>query len=400
MQRLATCAVLLAACAAAPAPERVAQPSGGGAPAAPRAAQEPAQDLTELLAAARLEHGLPAVAAMVLDGRGVLAQGAVGLRRADRDVPVTVDDRWHLGSCSKAMTATLAALLVARGDLAWSTTVGEVFGDVDLDPGWAPVTLADLLTHTSGAPAQLDQDGLWGRLWSWEGTPQAARRELLATLLAHPPEAPPGERFLYSNGGYTLAGAMLETVAGVPFEELFARDLCAPLGMASAGFGAPGTPGEVLQPFGHVLRDGALAPVELGRGDDNPPAISPAGRAHAALRDWGRFAALHLAGARGEPLAPPFGALPFATLHRPRLASYAMGWVVSAPDWCRGPLLWHNGSNTMWYCEVGLFPEEDLAVLVATNTAHGTAREASAGILRALHDRFAERSPKGQGETR
>lgn len=389
MQRLIPCILLLAACAAGPSRAPAPTPSDKGAVSA---APAPAEPISDLLEAARSEHGLPAVAALVLGQDGVLAEGAVGLRRADRDVPVTVEDLWHLGSCTKAMTATLAALLVARGELAWSTTVAEVFPDLAVDPGWAAVTLEQLITHTSGAPAQLDQDGLWGRLWTFDGTPQEARRVLLAGVLAHPPEAPPGTRFLYSNAGFSIAGAMLEAVAGTPFEELMARELFAPLGMTGAGFGAPGAPGEVLQPFGHVLRAGALTPVELGPGDDNPPAISPAGRAHASLRDWGRFAALHLAGARGEAVEAPFEGVSFATLHRPHLESYAMGWVVSAPGWCRGPLLWHNGSNTMWYCEVGLFPDEGLAVLVATNTAHGSTREASAGILRALHDRFTHRS--------
>ena len=66
-----------------------------------------------------------------------------------------------------------------------------------------------------------------------------------------------------------------------------------------------------------------------------------------------------------------------------------MGWMVLEPAWCDGPVLWHNGSNTMWYCEIAILPKEDLAVLVATNTAHGSTRDAVAAIARALHSRFA-----------
>jgi CubicO group peptidase (beta-lactamase class C family) len=305
---------------------------------------------------------------------------------------VTLDDPWHLGSCTKSMTATLAAVLVAREELAWSTTVGEAFPGVPLDPAWAPATLEQLLSNSSGAPAGLEQDNLWGRLWEQVGTPSEQRMTLVEGVLAHPPVSAPGTRYLYSNAGFSIAGAMLERAAGVPYEELIARELFAPLGMASAGFGAPGSPGAGDAPCGHVQRDGALASVPVGPGDDNPPAIAPAGRVHASLRDWGRYAALHLRGERGAPLPAPFDAVPFAELHRPRLDGYAMGWVASAPDWCRGPLLWHNGSNTMWYCEVALFPEEDLAILVATNTAHGTAREAVGSVLRDLHARWARPS--------
>jgi CubicO group peptidase (beta-lactamase class C family) len=285
------------------------------------------------------------------------------------------------------MTATLAAVLVARDEVSWDTTVGAVFGDVEMDPAWREVTLAMLLTNSAGAPDDLSPGGLWNRLWMRAGSPVEKRRVLVAGVLGKPPVAPPGTRFLYSNAGFAIAGAMLETRTGRPYEALLAAELFAPLGMTRAGFGAPGEPnregGEPDEPHGHFLRRGELQVRELGFGDDNPPAIAPAGLVHAPLRDWARYAALHLAGARGEPVPAAFHGVDFPRLHEPRLDGYAMGWVVSAD----GATLWHNGSNTMWYCEIALFPAEDLAVLVATNTAHGTAREAAAGVLRTLHER-------------
>jgi CubicO group peptidase (beta-lactamase class C family) len=262
-----------------------------------------------------------------------------------------------------------------------------------MDPAWRDVTLAMLLTNTSGAPNGLAADGLWKRLWERRGTPVEERRKLVAGVLARAPEAPPGKRNVYSNAGFSIAGAMLETVTGKPYEALLAAELFAPLGMARAGFGAPGDPAAPAagptDPLGHTLRGGELQPRELGFGDDNPPAIAPAGRVHAPLADWARYAALHLAAARGEELPEAFRGVDFAALHRPRLARYAMGWMVLEPGWSDGPVLWHNGSNTMWYCEIAILPKEDLAVLVATNTAHGATRDAVAAVARALRDRFA-----------
>jgi CubicO group peptidase (beta-lactamase class C family) len=337
----------------------------------------------------RAAHGLPALAAAVVEGGELVALGAVGRRRIDRDVPVEDGDPWHLGSCTKAMTATWIALLVSRGELAWETTAGEVYADLReagrVHAGWNDVTLAMLLSNCGGAPAEIEPR-LWARLWKQEGSERDQRRALAEALLANAPAYEPASRFVYSNAGFALAAAMAEEVLDAPYEERIARDLFAPLGMTSAGFGAPGTPGEAAAPSGHREVDAEPVAVERGPGDDNPPAIAPAGRVHASLADWARFARLHLRGARGEEgllLAPEA----FARLHEPHRGSYAMGWVVRELEGVQGPALWHNGSNTMWYCELLIVPEEDRALLVATNRGDGAARRAVAQALRRLAER-------------
>src|SRR5262245_17077866 len=73
------------------------------------------------------KYQLPALAAAVVKDGKIIAVGAVGTRRVGTKNPVTVDDRFHLGSDTKAMTALLAAMLVEEGKLKWSTTVGEAF---------------------------------------------------------------------------------------------------------------------------------------------------------------------------------------------------------------------------------------------------------------------------------
>src|SRR5215470_15665287 len=67
------------------------------------------------------------MAAAVLRGERIIAQGVAGVRRRGTAERVTLDDRFHLGSCTKAMTATLVAMFVEEGKLNWTSTVGEVF---------------------------------------------------------------------------------------------------------------------------------------------------------------------------------------------------------------------------------------------------------------------------------
>ncbi len=341
------------------------------------------RDVSDLLRPIRERHDLPGLAAAVVAGKDLVAIGAVGVRKRGDETRVTAEDRFHLGSCTKSMTATMLATLVEEGKLGWNTTVGEVFPELaeQMKPAWKSVTLEQLLTHRGGAPGGLDAGGLWGRLWKREGSPKEQRMTLVRGVLEREPEAPPGTKFIYSNGGFAIAGAMAEKVTGEAWEDLMRERLFGPLGMKSAGFGAPGTPGKLDEPLGHGEKG---APVDAGPDADNPPAIGPAGTVHGSLADWAKYVSLHLEGercAKGEGPCPEVGGAlkllkpeTYAKLHAPGKAfdaedttKYAMGWSLAERDWARGPVLTHNGSNTMWFCVTWIAPEADFAVLVATN---------------------------------
>jgi CubicO group peptidase (beta-lactamase class C family) len=359
-------ALLLAAAAAA----QEAAP-----PAAPR-------DVGALLEPIRAEYALPALAGAVLRGERLAALGATGVRRKGSREPVTAGDLWHLGSCTKAMTATLAARLVEAGRLRWDSRVGELIegraGEIHAD--YRGVTLEQLLAHRGGAPGDVTRLPIWSWLWSFHGPTGEARGRFVADVLGRRPKAEPGVRYLYSNAGYTVAASMLEAAAGEPWETLVRRELFEPLGMTSAGLGAPGRAGAEEQPWGHAVEGRSVRPVEPGRAADNPAAIAPAGGVHATLADWARFVALHLAGARGEP-TPLLAPESIRKLHTPPAGDYALGWIVAERGWAGGRVLTHRGSNTLWVAEVWIAPKLDLAYLVATNQGGPRAEEA---VQRAL----------------
>ena len=78
----------------------------------------------------RTRHGVPALAAAVFTTEGVTDIGAAGVRKAGTAVPVTIDDLWHLGSATQAMTATLAATLVNQRRLSFAAEVLSFFPDL------------------------------------------------------------------------------------------------------------------------------------------------------------------------------------------------------------------------------------------------------------------------------
>ncbi|MCA8965569.1 MAG: beta-lactamase family protein [Planctomycetes bacterium] len=338
-------------------------------------AQERA-DLAALLEPIRAEHGVPALGAAVIRDGAVVALGVTGVRRQGHEEKVTTDDLWHLGSCTKAMTATLLAQQVDAGKLQWSTTVAAGLPDLagKFDEHARAITVRHLLTHRAGLPGGPPQP-LWRELFRYEGTTREARREVATAMLGIAPEAPLGERYLYSNASYMIAGAIAERAADASWEELMQRQLFTPLGMRSAGFGPPGSKDDTSQPWGH--RPGPKGPVPIF--GDNPPALGPAGTVHCTLADWAKFAALHLGVVAGdEPLVT---AERLRELHTPpEGADYALGWGVTTRPWAKGPILSHSGSNTMWYCVAWLAPEAKFGVLVTCNQGEaGAACDAVAG---------------------
>lgn len=343
------------------------QTSGMKPAATARAEDVPAvEDLTLLLEPLRKKHRLPALAGAIVAGGRLTAIGAVGHRRFGDETPVTIDDRWHIGSCTKAMTATLVGTFVDEGRLSWQTTLAEGFPDLKekIHADYRGVTIEKLLAHRGGVPTDLSRGGLWLRLLSLKTSPTEQRRELLEGVLFHPPAYPPGEKYEYANGGYAIVGAMLETHTGQSWEDLMRRRLFEPLGMATAGFGAPCTEGRVDQPQGHTRRKGKPNPIAPGPLADNPPAIGPAGTVHCSIGDWGKFVADQVAGPRGD------GRLLKTDTYRKIQTvignDYALGWIVAERPW-GGRVLTHGGSNTMWFCVAWAAPEKDFAVLACTN---------------------------------
>jgi len=390
--RLARPAVLFALAAALMLPAGCA-PAGGrpdrestGEQAGAAAALEPA--LRDIRAA----RGVPALAAAVIRDGDFLTVGAVGVRKKGADVPVAAGDRFHIGSCTKAMTATLAEILVERKKLRWEMTLAEAFPDLAprMHEAYRTVTLLQCAAHRSGMPGA---DHTWPKGMEFlavhrlPGPPRAQRRAYVAKILAQEPAVQPGTAFRYSNAGYAVLGAACEVAADAPWEDLMRRHLFEPLGMTTAGFGAMGSAGKIAQPWQHKVFDGKETPLEPGPLIDNPPAIGPAGTVHCSLRDWAAFVEAHLDGARGRPT--PLAVTDWKRLHAPPFGDdYALGWGVVERGWAGGTALTHAGSNGMNYAVVWLAPKVDFAVLAATNTGADAAPKACDDVAAAMVRRF------------
>src|SRR6266508_1589168 len=92
-------------------------------------------DLASTLEPIRSNNNLPALGAAVWRGAELRAIGVVGAREQGGSAPATTEDQWHLGSDTKAMTATLVGLYVDRGVIRFEDTLGNLFAGESLHPG-------------------------------------------------------------------------------------------------------------------------------------------------------------------------------------------------------------------------------------------------------------------------
>jgi CubicO group peptidase (beta-lactamase class C family) len=314
-------------------------------------------------------HHVPGLIGGIMRGETLAAIGAVGVRKIGSSEPMQVTDQVHIGSCTKALTATLIGMLVENGLLRWSTSIRDVFPEVasQLHPDFQTATLSHLLTHRAGLP----HDAQWWRLPGRTTTEQ--RHAALLDLMSKSPLTKPGTVYAYSNAGYVIAGLMAEQLTRQPWEELMQERLFEPLTMMTAGFGPPGGSGRgrIDQPWGHQERSGKVESVR----QDNAPCMGPAGTVHCSFPDWGKFAALHLRGAQGK--ARLLKASTFKALQTPPPGhEYAGGWNVVERPWAGGTALNHNGSNLSWYVALWIAPARDFATLVATNIGGDNGSEA------------------------
>lgn len=303
------------------------------------------------LAGIRRAVGTPGMAVMWQAGAAPPAFLADGWRATGHAEPVTTRDKWHLGSITKSFTATLFARAVEAGVIGWDTPLGKALPDVPRR--YRALTAIELLSHHAGLPKDIPLDALFAMPQYASGASEAdlreSRRRFAQMALDMKPVARPGTTFVYSNAGYVLAARMLEQATGMPWEALLKREVLEPLGLASAGFGPPGSAARHDQPWGH---DGG-APVFA----DNPAAMAPAGALHLALADLGAWLRAH----RDRPaLLRPES---WRMLHTPRFGSeMALGWFVGSDG-----SLWHNGSNTRWYAEVQIEPGSGLIMAQCGN---------------------------------
>jgi CubicO group peptidase (beta-lactamase class C family) len=288
---------------------------------------------------------------------------------------VTRDAAFPIGSITKCLTATVAMILVADGDLDPDLPIGDYVPGLGGLGGM--VNLRQLLSHTSGLADISGMEDL-STVTLRRYVVNHARQENLVLS--------PGTGFSYSNPGYALAGLLIETVTGMTWAEAVESILLRPLEIKPAFVNLPGT-----TPPAHPVAAGHSVNVTAGRTRPvrqcEAPAIAPAGALAVSATDLVKLGMMHVG--TGMP-----SLLPVADAARMRQAApgadpfgladgWGMGFAVyrhETADW-----VGHDGNADGTACYLRIDPAGGWVIALTTNANTGAAlwRDLLAELARA-----------------
>ena len=253
----------------------------------------------------------------VQNGRVVLQRG-YGLAEVAHRRPVVPESTiWRVGSISKVFTATAVMQLVDRGLVDLDAPVDRYVHRVTIPRTDArPVTVRDLLDHTSGFDEIRP-----GTQAATRDSVQPLDRFLQGRLVR---VRPPGRTIAYSTYGVTLAGEMIEEVAGMPYEAFLKRNVWKPLGMTRTAVTVP--PDGPYTARGYEIEGDSLVPQAWEWYH-----TIPASSVNATVADMARFLEAHLGlgAAKGARILSERAAREMqrqqVTMH-PSIPGYALGF--------------------------------------------------------------------------
>ncbi len=205
-------------------------------------AQAPAPDFTPvatLINEAIAQHKLPGAVVVIGHNDRIVFERAYGNRKlAGEPGPdgkpsaaelMTEDTIFDMASLTKVLVTTTAIMqLHEQGKLDLDAPVATYLPDFT-DSGKQHVTVAELLTHYSGLPPDVDLKDAWGL-----ATPN--KEEGIRRALASPLESTPGTRFEYSDINFITLGTLVEKLSGQTLDVYAAEHIFKPLGMTHTAF--------------------------------------------------------------------------------------------------------------------------------------------------------------------
>jgi CubicO group peptidase (beta-lactamase class C family) len=308
--------------------------------------------------AARLDGYLTRAAAfgfsgavlVVRNGEQVLCKG-YGIADRSTAKPYTSDTAFEIASVTKQITAFAVLKLELMGKLQTSRRIEEFLDGVPADK--AEITLHHLLTHTAGIErGEGDRSAVVGR------------DEMVAHILGRPLIAPVGERYSYSNWGYTLLAAVIERCSGQTFQGFLRQELFEPLGMTQTGFW-----GEASRWPRASVAHSYFETIEEGCPLDWPLTWRATGGGYviSTLPDLFRWetelrsGSILSAEAKQRLFTPQ--------VHTDGTYDYAYGWHVGSSA-AGTRLAFHAGYYKNFGCEYRRYLDDDVAVIVATNEGY------------------------------
>ncbi len=303
--------------------------------------------------------------AVVKDGEVILLKG-YGYRDVKKQLPVTPQTLFAIGSITKSFTVLDLATLVDEGKLEWDKPVREYLPEFRLHDQFASerMTPRDLVTHRSGLPRH---DALW-----YNST--FSRHDMVERLRHLEPSRDFRAVYQYQNLMFMTAGYLAERLTGKKWEEVTRERLLQPLRMARSNFSVLESEkdADFSQPYEKAKTELKRVPFRV------IDEMGPAGSINSSAEEMSRYLLLHMnKGKAGEKQL--VSSANIAQMHTPQMvaaggapqwpeqgyASYGMGLQVTA---YRGNVLVnHGGAIDGFWAYLSFLPQKNLGVVALSN---------------------------------
>lgn len=295
------------------------------------------------------ERHVPGVAVAVIKNGKIAKMQGYGLANIELNVPVTKDTVFEIGSVSKQITAAGIMLLVEDGKINLDEKISKYLPNTP--ESWKDVTTRHLLTHTSGIKSYT---GLTG----YELSKRLTRDEFIKQLSAEPLDFPTGDKYTYSNSGYSLLGYIIETVSGKSYWDFMRERIFTPLGMTKTADRDP----QFIVPNradGYEWRNDRY----VGRDWDLTDIFS-AGAIVSTIEDLTKWEAA-MAGDKFLKAETKNQMWTAVKLNNGTAYNYGLGWMVA--PFRSHKLISHSGQTAGFAANISRFVDDNLTVIVLTN---------------------------------
>lgn len=309
---------------------------------------------------------VPGMAIAIVKGKQVIYAKGFGYRDVEKQLPVTADTLFAIGSSTKAFTTFVLGTLVDEGKVEWDKPLRTYIPWFKLPDASMTehLSVRDTVTHRSGLPRH---DLVWYN--NFESTREAFVRKLAYLE----PSADLRQKWQYNNLMYLTAGYLTEVITGKTWEDAVRARIFDPLGMKRSNFSVADSQkdSDFAQPY--AKRDGQVVKIPF-RPITN---IGPAGSINSSVNEMARWVSVHLnSGKYGDKkIAEAATVADMHTAHmvtgavnpEPEITGgeYGMGWFT---DNYRGRRrVQHGGNIDGFSANVVLFPKDDLGMVVLTN---------------------------------
>src|ERR1044071_1744457 len=330
------------------------------------ASQTTAPDLSARLAAIekaldekRRELHIPGVSFVIVKDDKVISVKGLGLKDVGRNLPVTPDTLFAIGSSSKAFTALSAAMSVDDGKLSLDDSPKKFLPYFKLrDPETdAKITIRDLLSHRSGID-RTDLSMISGKL---------NREELIRVAGMAKPTAKLGEKFLYQNIMFAAAGEIVAKAQGTTWDNFIEKRIFKPLGMKDSNTTVAATLKASDYALGYSYNSETKETIHVPMRDI--PSAAPAGAINSSARDMAQWLRLMLGEGvfEGKRLVSEknFKELVAVQNKVAGNVNYGLGWFLR--EWHGHKVVEHGGNIDGFNALVAMMPDQKLGFVMLTN---------------------------------